>query len=773
MTITWTSAGSWLLHSVVGGGLVLLVACVLVRCTRQPARRQRLGEFGLAAALTVALLSLAPAWVLLPWPADNPMAAAPAGPPLPAQEPIALDGFAELPLAPWQQPDAEDAPVQIVAAAEPTPSLPLEDAVAPVDWREAVAACAVGLFALGAGWTLSRWAFGWTVLTALVRKARPAPWEIAALFAAMAPAHLRARLRVSGRLRVPVSCGLVRPTVLVPSSFCGESQQRRLRWIFAHELTHLERRDAWSCLLFGLGQALFFALPWFWWLRRQVRLCQEYVADAAAIAALGESGHEAPADYAEFLLSLTETPAVPLATTGVSGNPSDLYRRVLMLLEQPLPVERRCPRPWAWLTAAGLLALGVLVSGVGLRADAAPVTDAAIADGGGADDGAKQKQVGKNIRVIVVPGDAKAHGVIVQFDGDKTVGRTVSRAQREAHRAVVIGQHDAETVRKALEKLEKDGQIKREQVQEILKALEKAAKLRVEVRTERKTAELPKEVQESLRKLQEQIEKAGGKFDADAVRKQIEKALQKTPMAIPQIPAIPQLPHVPPAGLGAFPPALPMQGAAPGMSGMFRFGGGGRLGVRVEKPSAALVDQLNLTKGQGLVIVDVQAGSAAAKADLRVNDILLKLGDKTLSSEPGELAKTVDGLKANSTVTATVLRKGQQVTAKVTVPESKGRSGEFSRLGFGFSGFGAGPGSIVTTITRTGDNFTARHQEGDVIINMTGTIADGKAKPATINIQSGGKSQRFDSVDAVPEMYRDRVNQLLRNAAGNIRVEAK
>src|SRR5438128_1890254 len=65
MSGTWATAGGWLLRLAVGGGLLLLLTWVLMRLTRQPARRQRLGEWGLAGALLVAGLSLAPAWIRL------------------------------------------------------------------------------------------------------------------------------------------------------------------------------------------------------------------------------------------------------------------------------------------------------------------------------------------------------------------------------------------------------------------------------------------------------------------------------------------------------------------------------------------------------------------------------------------------------------------------------------------------------------------------------------------------------------------------------------
>ncbi|HEV3260437.1 MAG TPA: hypothetical protein VG013_26515, partial [Gemmataceae bacterium] len=62
---SWAIPGGWLLHSAAGGGLLLLLAWVLVRRTRQPARRQWLGDWGVAAALLAAACSLGPAWFVV------------------------------------------------------------------------------------------------------------------------------------------------------------------------------------------------------------------------------------------------------------------------------------------------------------------------------------------------------------------------------------------------------------------------------------------------------------------------------------------------------------------------------------------------------------------------------------------------------------------------------------------------------------------------------------------------------------------------------------
>ncbi len=113
-----------------------------------------------------------------------------------------------------------------------------------------------------------------------------------------------------------------------------------------------------------------------------------------------------------------------------------------------------------------------------------------------------------------------------------------------------------------------------------------------------------------------------------------------------------------------------------GSGGTFGFAGSSpqnvRLGVAVEKPSETLTEQLELPKDQGLVIRDVMADSAAAKAGLKAHDILLELDGKAVSSNPEEFRKQVEGVKADTPVDAVVLRKGKKETVKgLSLPEAK------------------------------------------------------------------------------------------------------
>jgi beta-lactamase regulating signal transducer with metallopeptidase domain len=369
MSGPWVTVGAWVCHTAAGGGLLLLLAWALMRWTRQPARQQRLGECGLAAALLLAALSVGPAWlpVVLPLPEPAAVSEASAGP-----VPAAWDA------SPAALAPAGQAPTVALAAplstTVTTPADPRLDPARPPALRARL------LGALGLGYVLvalflaARWLLGHLALWRLLREAEPAPGPLARLFAELTAGRRPPRLLVSRRLRVPFSCGLWRPTVVLPADLCDDPGP--LRWVFAHELTHLERRDPWTCVLFGLGQLVYFYLPWFWWARRQVGLCQEFIADAAVAAA-----EEAPEEYAQFLLGLTQAPAVPAGAASVAGRPSDLRRRLVMLLQAPRVLERRCPWLWSTTAAAGLATLAVAAAGVRLEATPAPPPPAALPAG--------------------------------------------------------------------------------------------------------------------------------------------------------------------------------------------------------------------------------------------------------------------------------------------------------------------------------------------------------------------------------------------------------
>jgi membrane-associated protease RseP (regulator of RpoE activity) len=212
----------------------------------------------------------------------------------------------------------------------------------------------------------------------------------------------------------------------------------------------------------------------------------------------------------------------------------------------------------------------------------------------------------------------------------------------------------------------------------------------------------------------------------------------------------------------------------------------GWVGVAVEKPSDTLADQLELPKDQGLVVRAVAADTAAANAGLKPHDILLELDGKAVSSDPEEFHKLLENIKAGATVDAVVLRKGKKETVKgLTLPETKAGAPGFIPPPFFVPnfpaapalppiGFDAGGNGVMTTTFRTNDHFTTRHQEGSLIITVTGKVAEGKATAKEISVQDGAESGKYDGADKVPEKYRDKVKNLIEmSEKGGVHIEVK
>ena len=127
----------------------------------------------------------------------------------------------------------------------------------------------------------------------------------------------------------------------------------------AHEWTHIERRDFRAWFAAGLARVLFFYQPLVWWLRRQLRLCQDFVADARASRQAPQ-----PEDYAEFLTLRAAAGSLHPAMVGLGMGfrKSELYRRIVMLVQNP-PLESRAPRLWTLsVTCAALILVAIVAA---------------------------------------------------------------------------------------------------------------------------------------------------------------------------------------------------------------------------------------------------------------------------------------------------------------------------------------------------------------------------------------------------------------------------
>jgi beta-lactamase regulating signal transducer with metallopeptidase domain len=190
-------------------------------------------------------------------------------------------------------------------------------------------------------------------------------------------------LRVSARIHRPVLAGLIRTTIVIPQALQEtEFDQGFLRLILVHELAHADQRDTISGAAANLAQCIWFFLPFLWWLRTQLRIDQEFLADQKTAIIAGSS-----AAYATRLVSLSTpyegSPATRPIIESVpllrgwwwdGGFKSPLLQRVVMLLHCPYQIETQSPDGWSALVSASMVGLGILFSCLGVSGAPTRVT---------------------------------------------------------------------------------------------------------------------------------------------------------------------------------------------------------------------------------------------------------------------------------------------------------------------------------------------------------------------------------------------------------------
>jgi len=94
----------------------------------------------------------------------------------------------------------------------------------------------------------------------------------------------------------------------------------------------------------------------------------------------------------------------------------------------------------------------------------------------------------------------------------------------------------------------------------------------------------------------------------------------------------------------------------------------GRIGVRIEPVTKEVADSIGLAKAAGAMVVNVEAGSPAAKAGIEPGDIITRFDGKALE-KMSDLPRVVGAVKPGSKASVTLLRRGAEREVSVVVAE--------------------------------------------------------------------------------------------------------
>jgi bla regulator protein BlaR1 len=215
---------------------------------------------------------------------------------------------------------------------------------------------AIGVILLVSSLGAALWRLGRIVRTSL-------PWLDAPEFVRLLIAGDRVSLLLHEDIAVPVTCGISRPAILLPSD-APRWTEAELRSALLHELEHVRRAD-WLVQIAGrITCAVYWFHPLAWITLRKLCLESERACDDAVIPSVERT------DYASQLVSLAQrlksAPASPPLLS--MANRSDLSTRVTAVLD----ASQRRGRAGAPAVSAAIVVAAALVGSIApIRAVAA------------------------------------------------------------------------------------------------------------------------------------------------------------------------------------------------------------------------------------------------------------------------------------------------------------------------------------------------------------------------------------------------------------------
>ena len=97
----------------------------------------------------------------------------------------------------------------------------------------------------------------------------------------------------------------------------------------------------------------------------------------------------------------------------------------------------------------------------------------------------------------------------------------------------------------------------------------------------------------------------------------------------------------------------------------------GFLGITPVNLTPSIANQLGLDINEGVILASIIEDTAAAEADLRVNDVIVRLGNESIGNT-GELSKFLIAHQPGETVDIVIIRDGREVVGELTLRDRPG-----------------------------------------------------------------------------------------------------
>lgn len=123
--------------------------------------------------------------------------------------------------------------------------------------------------------------------------------------------------------------GVIKPMIIIPTSWINQLNVDEAECIIAHELAHILQFDHWMNLVCNIAEIIFFFNPAVYFINHRIRFQRELCADARAIQLIKRS-----LEYASLILKLESKSSVknPFVLIGFSAIRNQLSHRIKQIL---------------------------------------------------------------------------------------------------------------------------------------------------------------------------------------------------------------------------------------------------------------------------------------------------------------------------------------------------------------------------------------------------------------------------------------------------------
>lgn len=188
-------------------------------------------------------------------------------------------------------------------------------------------------------------------LARLTRLSRPATGRVRSLGSQVAvESGLRRslQLRLTPGLAVPITWGVIRPVLLLPTD-ADRWCESRLRGVLLHEIAHVIRWDWVGHMLTEVARAFYWPNPAVWHIARRAGMAQEEACDNMVLRH-GYRGSMYATDLFDIARAAVAGSGTPLPGGGLPfAEPSSLRQRIAAILSPVLPRDGLRIRPAAIL----------------------------------------------------------------------------------------------------------------------------------------------------------------------------------------------------------------------------------------------------------------------------------------------------------------------------------------------------------------------------------------------------------------------------------------